>query len=148
MISRSRSKCRSASFLVSYGALDKEETAQYSGKKRSVTIVEEKAKIARYYGRTSRFAVMQGLRQNGVEMNKNTKCIEIKDREVVVELEGEQQTIKADTVVITSGYVEENGLYQELKDEIPELYLIGDAKKLMSCQHAILQAITMASTVK
>lgn len=134
-------------FLVSYGALDERETMEYGGNSRSVTIVEVKAKIAGYYGRTSRFAVMQGLRKYGVEMMKNTKCIEIKDKEVVVEQEGDQKTIEADTVVITSGYVEEKGLYLELKDKVAEIYLVGDAKKLMSCQYAVIQAATMAREI-
>jgi 2-enoate reductase len=100
-----------------------------------------------YYGRTFRFSILQGLRTHGVTMMTRTKCIEIGDGVIVVETQKGRETIEADTVVITSGYVEENGLYEPLKDKVPELHIIGDARKLKNCQTAVLEAAKLAREI-
>ena len=48
---------------------------------------------------------------------------------VLVEKAGVTEEIPADTVVLAAGFVENNGLFQELKDMGQEVYLVGDAKK-------------------
>ena len=47
-------------------------------------------------------------------------AVEICDGVVVVETEGGQNTLEADTVVITSGYIEENRLYKEFEGKDPD----------------------------
>jgi len=49
--------------------------------------------------------------------------------------------------VITSGYVEENTLHEQLKGKVPELHIIGDARKLRSCQQAVLEAAKLAREI-
>jgi 2,4-dienoyl-CoA reductase (NADPH2) len=134
-------------FLVRHGALDHEEALAYMRQTRPVTIIEQRKKVAAYYGRTSRFGILQSLRSRGVTSMTQTKCIEIDNGVVVVETEEGKSTLEADTVVITSGYVEENSLYEELKGRVRELHIIGDAGKLKSCQQAVLEAAKLARQV-
>ena len=136
-----------ARFLVRHGALAHEEALAYMGQTRPVTIVEQRKKVAAYYGRTSRFGILQGLRTHAVTVMTRTKCIEIGDGVVAVETEEGQHTLEADTVVITSGYVEENSLCKKLEGKIPELHIIGDARKLKSCQQAVLEAAKLARQI-
>jgi 2,4-dienoyl-CoA reductase (NADPH2) len=136
-----------ARFLVSHGALSQEEALKYAGQTRTVTVVEARKKIAAYYGRTSRFALMQGLRTRGVTLMTGARCVEIGDGVVDVEREGKRERLDADTVVITSGYVEENSLYRALKGKVSELHVIGDARKLKSCQQAVWEAAELARRI-
>ncbi len=136
-----------ARFLVRHGALDDDAALTYMKQTRPVTIVEQRKKVAAYYGRTSRFGILQSLRSYGVTLMTNTKCIEIGDGAIVIETEEGQSTLEADTVVITSGYVEENVLYEQLKDKVPELHIIGDARKLKSCQQAVLEGAKLARQI-
>jgi len=136
-----------ARFLVRHGALDHEEALAYMRQTRPVTIIEQRKKMAAYYGRTSRFAILQGLRTHGVTLMTETKCVEIRDGVVVVDKEDGQSTVRADTVVITSGYVEENALYKQLEGKVSELHIIGDARKLKSCQQAVLEAAKLAREI-
>ena len=39
------------------------------------------------------------------------------------------KTIMSDSVILSVGYKEENTLYNNLQFDIPDLYLLGDAKK-------------------
>lgn len=77
-----------ARFLVGFGALRHEQALEYSGQRRPVILIEKRKKIAPFYGRTSRFGIMQSLRNNTVTMMTQTRCIEIGDGEIVVEREG------------------------------------------------------------
>lgn len=134
-------------FLASYGALGPGEEAGLKAPARSITIIEERKKIAGYYGRSSRWAVMQALRTRGVEMMTETKCLAIENSRVVVERAGKSGTLEADTVVISSGYIEENDLYKRLEGRVPELHVIGDAGKLKSLQNAVYQAAKTAREI-
>jgi 2,4-dienoyl-CoA reductase (NADPH2) len=136
-----------ARFLVRHGALAHEEALAYMRQTRPVTIIEQRKKVAAYYGRTSRFGILQGLRSHGVTVMTQTKCIEIGDGAVVLETEEGQSTLEADTVVITSGYVEENTLHKQLEGKVPKLHVIGDARKLKSCQQAVLEAAKLAREI-
>ena len=136
-----------ARFLVRHGALADEEALAYMRQTRPVTIVEQRKKVAAYYGRTSRFGILQSMRTHGVTLVTQTKCTEIGDGVVLVEKEDGQSTLEADTVVITSGYVEENTLHKQLEGKVPELHIIGDARKLKSCQQAVLEAAKFAREI-
>jgi 2-enoate reductase len=136
-----------ARFLVRHGALHDEEALAYMKQTRPVTIMEQGKKVAAYYGRTSRFGILQGLRSHGVTLMTRTKCVRIGDGTVVIETEDGPSTLDADTVVITSGYVEENALYEQLKGKVPELHIIGDARKLKSCQQSVLEAAKLARQI-
>ena len=65
-----------------------------------------------------------------------TKRIEIGDGRIVIETKDGRSTLQADTVLITSGYVEGNTGTVQLKAKVPELHLVGDARKPESCQQA------------
>jgi 2-enoate reductase len=87
------------------------------------------------------------MRSRGVVVMTQTQCVEIGDGVVVLETEEGQSTLEADTVVITCGYVEENTLHEQLRGKVPELHLIGDARKLKSCQQAVLEAAKLARRI-
>jgi len=48
---------------------------------------------------------------------------------VVFEKEGETSSLPARTVVLAIGVEPVNELYEEFKDQVEEIYLIGDARK-------------------
>ena len=50
-------------------------------------------------------------------------------------------------MVLSVGYREENSLYQELEFEVPEIYLLGDAKKVANIMYAIWDAFEVANHI-
>lgn len=49
----------------------------------------------------------------------------------------EEKRIPCDSVILAVGYREEDSLYRELEFEVPEIYLLGDAKKVStSCMRS------------
>jgi 2,4-dienoyl-CoA reductase (NADPH2) len=126
-------------FLMDHGAVSAEEALNLSGSGRSVTIVEMLDRIGTGFGRSYRWVMMQNLRQKNVAMMSKTKCLEIKEKHLVVETDGERQTIEADTVVVAAGYEPLNALYIRLEGKVPEIYLIGDAKEPRKCLEAVYE---------
>lgn len=69
------------------------------------------------------------LNYHHADIRLSTAVKEIKPASVLVEKAGVTEEIPADTVVLAAGFVENNGLFQELKDMGLEVYLVADAKK-------------------
>lgn len=60
--------------------------------------------------------------------------------------EGERQ-ISCDSVILSVGYKENGALYEELQFEIPEIYCLGDAKKVANIMYAIWDAFEIANHI-
>ena len=56
--------------------------------------------------------------------------------------------IPADTVLLCVGYREENSLYHELKNEVPAIWQIGDARNVANVMYAIWDAYEVASQLE
>ena len=60
--------------------------------------------------------------------------------------EGEKK-IPCDSVILAVGYQEENSLYHQLEFDVPELYLLGDAKKVSNIMYGIWDAFEVANHI-
>ena len=58
-----------------------------------------------------------------------------------------EKKISCDSVILSVGYKEENSLYQDLEFEVPEIYLLGDAKKVSNIMYAIWDAFEVANHI-
>ena len=56
-------------------------------------------------------------------------------------------TIYCDSVILSVGYKENNSLYEELEFDIPELYMLGDAKKVSNIMYGIWDAFEVANHI-
>ena len=77
---------------------------------------------------------------NGVEIITGAKVTEFANGEVKVDTKEGSKTIMSDSVILSVGYKEENTLYNNLQFDIPDLYLLGDAKKVSNIMYAIWDA--------
>lgn len=59
----------------------------------------------------------------------------------------EQKKIPCDSVILAVGYKEEDSLYKELEFDVPEIYLLGDAKKVSNIMYAIWDAFEVANHI-
>ena len=64
----------------------------------------------------------------------NAKVETINQDGVTYVSDGEEKTVKGfDTIVLALGVKSNNPLEEQLKDQVKELYVIGDAKKSWIC---------------
>jgi 2-enoate reductase len=125
--------------VVGGGLIGSEAALFLAQKGKKVTIVEMLPEIAIDVGLMSKGALMMLLSENGVEVLTNLKVSEVIDKGVIaVDKEQSVRTIEADKVVLALGLKPDAKLYEELKDGVPELYMIGDCvepRKIIDATH-------------
>jgi 2-enoate reductase len=60
---------------------------------------------------------------------------------------GEVKEIECDNVILAVGYKEKADLYHELEFEVPEIYLLGDARRVSNIMYGIWDAFEVASHI-
>lgn len=105
------------------------ETAEFLGKQgKAVTLVEVTDTLAGNTGKTARTILMGHLKGFGVKILTEHKALRITENAVIcADKEGNEITVPAETVVMAIGERPDASLYEQLKDELPEVYNIGDS---------------------
>jgi 2,4-dienoyl-CoA reductase (NADPH2) len=114
---------------------------------KDVTLVEMLPKVCRDVGISTRWTLLQDLRNLGIEMIRNAPARRIEADGVVVEVDGEERKLPADVVIIAAGTCPVNDLYEELKDSGPEVFLIGDAREARKAFEAIREGLETALSI-
>ncbi len=111
-----------------------------AGKK--VSIVEERKSIAfAPYLITRRLVLLRHIREEGIQVLKLTRVKEINENGVViVDQEGNESKLEADSILLALDRVPEDSLEEELKDIVPEVYKVGDCEKPLHTLHAMHSA--------
>lgn len=124
------------------------ETALYLAKKgKQVTIVEALDKLLAINGplcHANSEMLERLIPFNHINVITNARADSFKDNILTL---SNGQTLETDSVVLAVGYQEENSLYQELQFEIPELYVLGDAKNVANIMYAIWDAYEVANNI-
>lgn len=81
---------------------------------------------------------------NNIDVITNSQAVEFKNDSLMLK---NGQTVKADSVILAVGYKEENSLYNELQFEIPEIYVLGDAKNVANIMYGIWDAFEVANNI-
>lgn len=84
---------------------------------------------------------------NGIKVQCGAKVSSFKDGVLTADVNGETKTYPADSVVLCVGYRSENTLYETVKYDIDELYLLGDARKVSNIMYAIWDAYEVANHI-
>ena len=116
--------CETAEFLAEYG--------------KRVTIVEMLPRLASDMVMGPRQLLLQRLKESQVVMLTSAKIVEITADGVILEHQGRQETIDGiDNVVLALGVDPESELAGEIRDRIPEVHIIGDARSPGKAMDAI-----------
>ncbi|MHB8918746.1 MAG: oxidoreductase [Desulfocucumaceae bacterium] len=111
---------------------------------KNVTVIEMLKGIGRDIGVSTRWVVMKNISRLGVGVIDQARVREVNDRGVVIEREGQESLIPADTVVIAIGSLPVNELAGELREKVPELHVIGDSLKPRKVTEAIREGFDLA----
>ena len=64
-----------------------------------------------------------------------------------VETAGGSRELPCDTVILSVGFREEDSLYRALEPAAPELYLLGDARRVANIMYAVWDAFEVANHI-
>ena len=118
----------------------------YRGLKK-VMVVEMLKKLGQDIGISTRWTIIQDISRLGVRTMTNTRAREVTDKGLVVEREGNETFLSADMVVMAAGAKSVNALYEKIKDRVPEVYLIGDAKTPRKALEAVAEGLEVGRTI-
>lgn len=128
------------------------ETADFiveKGLAESVTVIEMLPEIAQDMDGMNKLYMFTNLLPNyDVRLHTNMKVEEITDEGVkAIDNKWKRHTFEADTVVLAAGYTPNIALYEQLKDEVPEVYCIGDCVKPRLIFNAIHEGAYIARQI-
>lgn len=142
--------CGDATVVVGGGLVGCETALWLAQQGKKVTIVEALDKLMAVNGplcHANKDMLERLVPYNGVETITGAKVKEFADGKVTVETAGGEKQIACDSVILAVGYKEENALYHELEFDVPEIYLLGDAKLVSNIMYAIWDAFEVANHI-
>lgn len=84
---------------------------------------------------------------NGIETICSAKAERFTDGRLYYLKDGKEYSVSADSVILAVGYSEEKNLYEKMKNDIGECYLLGDARKVSNIMYAIWDAFEVANNI-
>lgn len=115
---------------------------------RQVVIVEQFKGLGRDIGISTRWVVMKNIRRLGIKVIDETKVKAVTTEGLILEKGGAETMLPADTVILAVGARSENTLAEQLKEKVPELYLVGDAVAPRKITEAIREGFEAALKIR
>lgn len=141
-------ECGNEVVIIGGGLVGCETGLWLSQQGRKVTIVEALDKILAVNAplcHANKDMLERLIPHQGIEVITNARASGYRDNKLTVQTTGGKMDIKCDHVILSVGYSEADNLYGELEFEIPELYLLGDARKVSNIMYAIWDAYEVAN---
>jgi NAD(H)-dependent 7beta-hydroxy-3-oxo-delta4-cholenoic acid oxidoreductase len=113
-----------------------------------VTIIEMLPGVAEDEVPGARMLLRQRLRDKGVTLITDATVEEITDDGAVIEKNGERKTLTGmDHIVLACGASAVENLSDEIRDKVPEVHIIGDAKQPRRALEAIAEGAVVGRAV-
>jgi 2,4-dienoyl-CoA reductase-like NADH-dependent reductase (Old Yellow Enzyme family)/thioredoxin reductase len=96
----------------------------------SVTVVEMAGALAPGTWMQHLDEIKPELEKYKIDILLNHKLIKIEDDAIILERKKEKKKLEIDRVVLSIGVCPDNALYNEIKDQFDNVYLIGDAAEV------------------
>ena len=142
--------CGESTVIVGGGLVGCETALWLARHGRKVTIVEALDKILAVNGplcHANKDMLERLVPFNGVEVVTGAKVKSYQDGVLTAETDEGEKKISCDSVILAVGYREEDSLYRQLEFDVPEIYLLGDARKVSNIMYAIWDAFEVANHI-
>jgi len=137
----SGAKTVTGNILVVGGGMVGCETAEFLiesiGGVTHVTVLEMLNRMASDLSPTYRPFFLARLKKAGIDMETNTKVIEITDKGIMVSRNDVTQFLSGDAVVLAVGFKADNSLNEKIGEGIMEIYSIGDCVNPRTIKEAV-----------
>ncbi len=118
--------------------------------KHEVTLLQrKKTKVGKGLGKTSGWVHRANLAKNGVKMIAGVSYKEITDEGLLIEVDGKEQLLVVDNIIVCAGQEPNRELQQALVDGGIKVHLIGGANVAaeLDAKRAIRQAAELAAVI-
>lgn len=142
--------CGRSTVIIGGGLVGCETALYLADQGRKVTIVEALDKLMAVNGpicHANKDMLEQLVPYKGIDVITGAKVTGYRDGILAMETGDGSREIVCDSVILSVGYREEDSLYHELEFELPEIYLLGDAKKVSNIMYAVWDAFEVANHI-
>ena len=142
--------CGETTVIVGGGLVGCETALWLAEHGKKVTIVEALDKILAVNGplcHANKDMLERLVPYHGVEVVAGARVKKYENGVLTADTAEGEKTIPCDSVILAVGYREENSLYHDLEFDMPEIYLLGDAKKVSNIMYAIWDAFEVANHI-
>jgi len=125
------------------------ETALHLAREgKKVAVVEVLEEVARDMYTANRMHLLQLLGDEQVDIITEANVLEVNDTGIIIaNRSGIERQLPVDTVVLSSGLKADNYLSEELRDKVPELYVIGDCVEPRKVKDAMWEGFRTARLI-
>ena len=136
--------------VVIGGGLVGLEVAEYlSGNVNKITVVEMLNEVAKDLGQLRKICVMESLYHEGIKTITEAKCVEIKEKSIVIDKNGVVEEVPCDSVIVAIGARSRN--FESISDYCKEnnipYHVIGDAVRARRALNCIEEASEVARRI-
>ena len=136
--------------VVIGGGLVGLEVAEYlSGNVNKITVVEMLSEVAKDLGQLRKICVMESLYHEGIKTITEAKCVEIKEKSIVIDRNGVVEEVPCDSVIVAIGARSRN--FESISDYCKEnnipYHVIGDAVRARRALNCIEEASEVARRI-
>ena len=117
---------------------------------KKVTIVEALDKILAVNGplcHANKDMLERLVPYRGIQVVAGARVKEYRNGILTADTADGEKSIPCDSVILAVGYREEDSLYRQIEFDVPELYLLGDAKKVSNIMYGIWDAFEVANHI-
>ena len=142
--------CGESTVIVGGGLVGCETALWLARHGRKVTIVEALDKILAVnvpLCHANKDMLERLVPFNGVEVVTGAKVKSYQNGVLTAETAEGEKKISCNSVILAVGYREEDSLYRQLEFDVPEIYLLGDARKVSNIMYAIWDAFEVANHI-
>ncbi len=132
------------------GALLKNKSVKPHVPDRQITLLQRKTtKVGKGLGKTSGWVHRANLIKNGVKMRPGVSYKSITDNGLLIEIDGKEELLTVDNVIICAGQEPNRELQQALENAGMNVHLIGGANVAaeLDAKRAIRQAAELAAVI-
>lgn len=142
--------CGNKTVIVGAGLVGCETALWLAQHGKDVTLVEALPKVMAVNGplcHANKDMLEALLPFNGIKIMTSAKVKNYENGKLNIETADGMTAIECDSVILSVGYREENALYHEVEFDVPEIYLLGDAKKVSNIMYGIWDAFEVANHI-
>jgi 2-enoate reductase len=117
---------------------------------KQVTIVEQMEKLLAVNGPLchANSDMLEALiPYNGIKVHTGTRIQSFKEGNAVCTTPDNEVIIHCDSVVLAVGYAPDRSLYEEIRFQMPNTYVLGDARRVANIMYAIWDAFEVANGI-
>jgi len=111
---------------------------------KEVTVVEILPEVATAIFRPSRIMLLDLLKAKKGQILTGTRAEEITENGIIIQGQNSRRTLDCDTIGLATGLKSQRNLYESLKNEVAEIYMIGDCKEPRKIINAVWDAFHIA----